>query len=94
MPRTFRAPIEKIRLPKPVAAGMNPYVLMCLAQLMRSSNEDPPPVKLEPDPQSTDGGWVLEDGRHRLFGAVMAGRPDVLATDEDEGDEQVLPGSR
>jgi hypothetical protein len=71
----FRVRVEDLRLGPNVPAGMNPLVLMSLAYRLRSTTEDPPPVKVTPEP---DGSWRIHDGRHRALGAVIAGRPDVL----------------
>jgi hypothetical protein len=42
---------------------------------MRSSNEDPPPAELVREGLY----WRLKDGKHRYFGATIAGRKDLLA---------------
>ena len=68
-------PLDALRFPAPVAAGMNFTLLGSLAHLMRSSNEDPPPVVVQKEP----GGWRIVDGRHRAVAAMIAGRKDVLA---------------
>ena len=41
---TFRIRIEDIRVLKPVPCGMDPYVLLGLVTLMRTTTEDHPPV--------------------------------------------------
>jgi hypothetical protein len=71
----FRVPLHHILIPENVAAGMNPLVIMSLAYMMRSSNEDPPPAELV----RKGLYWRLKDGKHRYFGATIAGRKDLLA---------------
>jgi hypothetical protein len=41
---TFRVPNEDIRVRKPVPCGMDPYTLMSLVPLMRTTTEDHEPV--------------------------------------------------
>ena len=75
---TFRIRIEDIRVLKPVPCGMDPYVLLGLVTLMRTTTEDHPPVLVRRD----GDGWRLLDGRHRFVAALMAGRQDILAGEE------------
>jgi hypothetical protein len=71
----MRVRVEQVLLPPAVSAGMNPYVLMSLAYLLRSTTEDPPPIHV-----TREGDYYrIHDGRHRFVAAVLAGRPDVLA---------------
>jgi len=80
---TFRIPLEDIRVLKPVPCGMDPYVLMGLVPLMRTTTEDHDPVQVRRDGE----GWRLVDGRHRFVAALIAGRQDILAEqDDDPGD--------
>jgi hypothetical protein len=74
----FRVPVHRVLLPENVPAGLNHLLLCSLAYTMRASNDDPPPVRVQ---KRVDGWWQLEDGRHRFIGAVIAGRPDVLAVE-------------
>ena len=78
-PDTFRAPIKDIKLRKPVPCGMDPYVLLSLVPLMRTTTEDHEPVLVRDEGDS----WRLMDGRHRFFAAVMGGRTDILAVAEE-----------
>lgn len=75
----FRAPTEQIRLPLNVPAGCNDSLIVHLSYMLRSTNEDPPPIVLDRD----GDGWRVRDGRHRFIAAVMAGRRDVLAVTAD-----------
>ena len=80
---TFRVPLDEIRVRKPVPCGMDPYTLMSLVPLMRTTTEDHEPVLVRRD----GDGWRLMDGRHRFVAALIAGRQDILAEeDEDPGD--------
>jgi hypothetical protein len=72
---TFRVPLEDIRFPEPVAAGMNYLTLGSLAHMMRATNEDPPPVVVTKEPNG--GGFRIVDGRHRVVAAMIAGRKDI-----------------
>ena len=78
----WRLPLHEIVLKPNVPAGMDFAVLGGLAAMMRKTRKDPPPIEVSPLPC---GHWQLEDGRHRYMGAVIAGRPDVLATLAPEG---------
>lgn len=80
MSDTFHAPIHLILFPVPVAAGMDPYVLMGLTKLFRCSNEDVEPVVL----RAEGAYYTLTDGRHRTVASMMAGRRTVLARIEKE----------
>ena len=76
---TFRCPIANIKLRKPVPCGMDPYTLMALVPLMRTTTEDHEPVLVRDEGDS----WRLIDGRHRFFAAVIGGRTDILAVVDD-----------
>lgn len=82
----FRVPIQWITFPEPVTGGMNAYVLMSLAYMYRSTNEDTEPVELICD----NGCYAIADGRHRVVASMMAGRKSVLAyvTNGDNIDEE------
>jgi ParB-like chromosome segregation protein Spo0J len=75
---TFRVRLEKLRVGPNVPAGCNPLVVMSLVYAMRASNEDPPPVHVAGD----GDGYRVVDGRHRFIAAIIAGRSDLLCTDE------------
>lgn len=79
MGKPFRIRVERLRIRPNVSAGMDVLVLMSLAAMMRKTTEDPPPIRVS---ELNGGNWRVEDGRHRFFGAVIAGRPDVLAVEE------------
>ena len=72
---TFRVPVEKLRLPPSVPAGLDVLTLLSLAALMRKTTEDPEPIVVAQEL----GGYRICDGRHRAVGALIAGRKDVLA---------------
>lgn len=68
--------ISQILLLPNVSAGMNPYVVMSLTYLYRSTSEDVEPIKV----MGMGGGlYRIIDGRHRFVASVMAGRKSVLA---------------
>lgn len=77
--RTRRVRLERILMPKPVAAGMNYLVIASLTYRLRSTTEDPPPITL------TRAGkyYRIVDGRHRFVAHHIAGRHRILATIED-----------
>lgn len=71
----FRVPLDMLLFPDPVAAGLNPYVLLGLVPLYRNSNEDTVPITV-----TAEGVyWRVADGRHRAIASMMAGRKHVLA---------------
>jgi hypothetical protein len=69
-------PVNRLLFPEPVAAGMNPYVLMDLAYMYRSTNEHDKPIKVRDE---RNGYYSIIDGRHRVVASMMAGRKTVLA---------------
>jgi hypothetical protein len=68
-------PLEQLLLCEPVTAGMNPYVLMSLAYLYRSSNEDVDPITVT---RASADLYRITDGRHRAIASLLAGRKTVL----------------
>jgi len=74
----LRIPVERILLPPNVPAGCNFNLIRFFAYQMRSSHWEPDPA-LTVRPHGETGLFMVEDGRHRFLGAVIAGRPDVLA---------------
>jgi hypothetical protein len=82
---TFRIPLEDIRVRKPVPCGMDPYTLMSLVPLMRTTTEDHEPVLVRRD----GDGWRLMDGRHRFVAALIGGRQDILAEQDDDSGDSV-----
>lgn len=75
---TRRIRLERLLLVKPVSAGLNPYVIMSLAYMYRSSNDDAPPIRV-----TREGRYYrVSDGRHRVIASIMAGRRRVLAVVE------------
>lgn len=75
----FRIPVDQLRLKPNVPAGMDPCVLLGLVPLMRKTAEDHPPILV----RRLNAHWQIQDGRHRFMAAVIAGRPDVLAVEEE-----------
>jgi hypothetical protein len=76
----FRIPIERLHLKPNVTAGMCPYTLLSLVPLLRKTAQDHDPILVKED----RGGWEIQDGRHRFFASVIAGRPDILAEQEHQ----------
>jgi uncharacterized ParB-like nuclease family protein len=70
-----RIKLDRIIMPKPVAAGMNPLVVMSLAYMMRSTHDDPPPITVRREGDY----WRIVDGRHRYVAANIAGRHSIKA---------------
>lgn len=71
-------PLDRILYPEPVSGGLNPYVLMSLAYMYRSTNEHAPAVTVQ-----REGDYMrLTDGRHRCIASMMAGRKLILAEEE------------
>lgn len=72
---TVRIPLHQITVLPNIPAGMNPYVVMSLTYLYRSTSDDTVPIKVIRDGEL----YKIVDGRHRFVASLMAGRPDVLA---------------
>ena len=67
--------LDRLLFPEPVSAGMNPFVLMSLAQVYRSGNEHLEPITITPE----GSVYRISDGRHRAVASMIAGRKVVLA---------------
>lgn len=78
---TFEHPIDRLRFKVPIAAGMNPYILLGMVPLLRNTSEDHEAIIVSPG-CPTCGDRIVLDGRHRWVASVMAGRPYVLAREE------------
>lgn len=78
---SFRVRISKLVLKDNVPAGMDPCVVMGLVPKLRKTSEDHEPITVK---RLCCGNWRIEDGRHRYFASVIAGRPDILAIEEVE----------
>ena len=70
-----RIKLNKILVPTPVSAGMNPLVLMSLVYMYRSTTEDAEPIVLRKEGRY----YRITDGRHRFMASVIAGRRRILA---------------
>lgn len=77
--RTARIKLDRILMPRPVAAGMNYLVVASLSHMLRSSTADAPPITL----RRTGRYYRIIDGRHRFVAAHIAGRQRILAHIED-----------
>lgn len=73
----MRIRIEALRFPGNVVAGCNYLEIGFFAYQLRGSGWDPDPILVE---DLGDGTYRIVDGRHRAIAAIIAGRPDVLAT--------------
>jgi hypothetical protein len=71
----FLAKLDYLLFPEPVSSGMNPFVLMSLAQLYRSGNGHADPIVVS----AVGSFYRIADGRHRAVAAMIAGRKVVLA---------------
>jgi len=78
---TIRVPVHKLRFKAPIAAGMDHCVVLGMVPRLRKTAEDYAPILVSP-PCPTCGDRIVLDGRHRWVASVMAGRADVLATEE------------
>lgn len=77
--RTRRIRLDRILMPRPVAAGMNYLVIASLAYRLRSTTEDVEPVTLA----RAGKHYRIIDGRHRFVAHHIAGRQRILAKVED-----------
>ena len=77
----FRVPLHLLRIKVPVTAGMSPYTLLGLVPLLRNTTGDHEPILVDDHCTSLNpcGSWRAQDGRHRFFANVMAGRHDIAA---------------
>lgn len=78
---TFRVPVNALRFKDPITAGMDACLTLGKVPQLRKTAEDDAPIVVTPD-CPTCGVRVVLDGRHRWVAAVMAGRADILATEE------------
>ncbi len=77
----FRVPLHLLRVKVPVTAGMDPCVLLGMVPILRKTTQDLPPILVDDlcTPQNPCGSWRAQDGRHRFFAHVIAGRHDIAA---------------
>lgn len=75
----MRLRVSQLLVKDNIPAGCNPLVLFSLAYMYRSSGRDAEPIVVTPAGPDL---WRVEDGRHRYFASVIAGRPDVLAVEQ------------
>lgn len=81
--KTRRIPVDQLVLKKNVPAGMNVLVVMSMVHMLRSSHADAAPAEVRKVGRKL---YRIEDGRHRFFAAVMAGRRSLLCTVKKEDD--------
>lgn len=83
--RPFAASIECLLFPRPVPEGIDPFVLLSAVHALRGDEGWPlPPVKLAASP---GGLWRVADGRHRVIAAMMVGRTEVIAVEDEQPDQ-------
>lgn len=76
----MRIRVEDLRLKANIPAGMDLGTVGGLLKMLRTTAEDPEPILVR---HEGAGLYRVLDGRHRFFAAVIAGRSDVLAVEED-----------
>lgn len=81
----FRIGLDALRFKPSVPAGMNIFTLASLVPLLRNTALDHDPIFVDAC-CPTCGCWRVQDGRHRFVAAVMAGRHDVLARRDPDGE--------
>jgi hypothetical protein len=80
MAEAERIRVDRILVPPNLPTGMNPFVIMSLAHLYRSTTEDAPPIEV-----TREGRYYrVTDGRHRFVASLVAGRRRVLAIVADK----------
>jgi len=74
-----RIPLDRIRLPRSIPAGMNLLRIAAIADTLRTGGEiwDPALVRCD-----GDGWWSIVEGRHRYVASYVAGVPDLLCIEE------------
>jgi uncharacterized ParB-like nuclease family protein len=72
----FYVKLDSLLFGEPVAAGMNPLVIMSLTYLFRGTNENVEPITIRREGESF---YRIVDGRHRAVASMIAGRKTVLA---------------
>lgn len=84
----FRIPLEMLRIKQPVSAGMDPCVLLGMVPILRRTTQDLPPILVDArcTPANPCGSWRVQDGRHRDFAHVIAGRRDILSVRDPDGE--------
>ena len=77
----FRVPLHLLRVKVPVPAGMDPCVLLGMVPILRRTTQDLPSILVDDHCSSLNpcGSWRVQDGRHRFFAHVIAGRHDAAA---------------
>jgi hypothetical protein len=82
---TRRIRVDRILLPEPVPAGLNPLVLMALTHHYKATTDDLDPIQVTRDGRDARGKrlYRITDGRHRWVASLAAGRRRVFATLEN-----------
>lgn len=78
-PKPFRLPVNVLLLKPNIPAGCNFARVGTFVDMMRTTDQDPAPIVVRQEGLY----WRVQDGRHRYLGAVIAGRRDVLAIEEE-----------
>jgi hypothetical protein len=78
----FRVLLEHIVVKPPVVAGMDYADIGGKLKALRTTTDDDWPVLLRRREGLPEPYWELSDGRHRYLAALIAGRRDVLAVEE------------
>ena len=83
MPDTFRVPLHHLVLLEAVPCGMDFGEVGGKLKLLRTTTEDEHPVTVRRREGLPAPYWELVDGRHRFVAALVAGRHDLLAVEDD-----------
>ncbi len=81
MSKPFRVRLERLRVKPNIPAGMDPCVLLGMVPPLRGSHFDHDPILVRWDPATYI--YTILDGRHRFVAALIAGRSDILAMEEN-----------
>lgn len=84
----FRIPLRLLRVKDPVTAGIDPCVLLGMVPILRKTTQDLPPILVDDHCTRLNpcGSWRTQDGRHRFFAHVIAGRHDIVAVLDPGGE--------
>lgn len=80
----FRIPLHLLRLKENIPAGMDLYTMAALVPKLRKTGQDHPPILVD-DLCPSCHSFRVQDGRHRFFSSVLAGRHDILGRWDPNG---------
>jgi hypothetical protein len=84
----MRIKLDSVIFPPNRSSGLDPFLLISMAHWLRATTQDSDPIKVKREGEL----YRVIDGRHRVVGALIAGRHDVLAELDESASEKRTVG--